>query len=97
MVYIHSDTVAGSAPLFWTISILEAVAETEAPLAVAEPGIVGLAVPVSDGVGRVVAGLAVHAPLTRTTVADARARISLFQQTAQRLGAALDGAQSGVI
>ncbi|MEK9722552.1 MAG: IclR family transcriptional regulator [Rhodospirillaceae bacterium] len=58
-------------------------------------GIVGLAVPVRDAAGRVIAGLSVHAPGARTSVADACARLALFQRTAQRLAAALTETTTG--
>jgi len=54
-------------------------------------GLMGLAVPVRDAGGRVVAGLAVHAPASRLGIDAAIEQLSLFQQTAQRLGMALDG------
>lgn len=53
-------------------------------------GIIGLAVPVRDHQGRIIAGLAVHAPVTRLDLQGATERLDEFQRAAARLGAALD-------
>ena len=52
-------------------------------------GIIGFGVPVRDNGGRVIAGLAVHAPASRFDIATAVSWLPEFQQAAQRLGAAL--------
>jgi len=53
-------------------------------------GLVGLAVPVREGTGRVIAGLAVHAPAARLNLRAAVDDLAIYQRAAQRAGAALD-------
>lgn len=53
-------------------------------------GVVGLAVPVRDCDGRIVAGLAVHAPVTRMNAAQALERLPELRDAAERLGKVLD-------
>ncbi len=52
-------------------------------------GLIGLAVPVRDSRGRVVAGLAVHSPLPRLDLYGLRAHLPALREAAQRMGAAL--------
>jgi len=51
--------------------------------------VIGLAVPVRSGHGRVVAGLSVHAPTSRLDLAGARALLPRFQVAAAAMGALL--------
>lgn len=48
-------------------------------------GLIAVAVPVRNGNGEVVAGLAVHAPIPRFTVDDAVKRLPLFNDAANRI------------
>ncbi|MEK9672462.1 MAG: IclR family transcriptional regulator [Rhodospirillaceae bacterium] len=53
-------------------------------------GLMGLAVPITDPGGRVIAGLALHAPTARMSIADAVKHVPLFQETAGCLARVLD-------
>lgn len=53
-------------------------------------GLLGIAVPIRDSVGRVVAALAVHAPLARMNEAQARTYLPELRGAAEALGRALD-------
>lgn len=57
-------------------------------------GMVAVAVPVTDAAGRFVASLAVHAPLMRMTLAQARAHVPVLREAAARL-AELGGDATG--
>ena len=48
-------------------------------------GMMGFAVPINDPQGRVAAGVALHAPKARMTVAAAEAHLAAFQRAAGRL------------
>lgn len=50
-------------------------------------GLMGMAVPIVDDRGKVIAGLALHAPIARMSVADAIEQVPLFQDAAAKLGA----------
>lgn len=50
-------------------------------------GLMGLAVPIKDAQGKVVAGVSVHAPVARMATADAIAHVARFQAAAERLSA----------
>lgn len=53
-------------------------------------GLLGIAVPVRDRAGRVVAGLAVHAPVARMNAAQARAHLPELRAAARELGEILE-------
>jgi len=57
------------------------------------PGLMGLAVPIRDGRGRVVAGLAVHAPEARLPMAKAMEHLSALHQAADVLARLFAGDQ----
>ncbi|MDA0996639.1 MAG: IclR family transcriptional regulator [Proteobacteria bacterium] len=52
-------------------------------------GLIAMAVPVRDPQGDVVAGLAVHAPEPRFSIAKAIKQLPLFRQAAERIGQAM--------
>ena len=52
-------------------------------------GLMGLAVPVTDADGKVIAGLAVHGPVARMSIEDAVRRVPLFQRAAGELSEVL--------
>jgi len=51
-----------------------------------ENGIVGIAMPVQDDKGQVIAAIACHAPLARVTLADLETFIPRMQSSAEKLG-----------
>jgi len=53
-------------------------------------GLIGLAVPVCDGAGRTIAGLALHGPLQRMSLEDAQKHLPALREAAIRMGEALD-------
>lgn len=52
-------------------------------------GLIGVATPIRDQDGRVIAGLAVHSPLPRMNMDTMRNRLPALRQAASRMGAAL--------
>lgn len=58
-------------------------------------GLIGLAVPVRDETGEVVAGLALHSPLQRMDLAGARKHLAPLREAAERMGAALADTTAG--
>lgn len=58
-------------------------------------GLMGLAVPVTDAGGKVIAGLAVHGPVARMSIEDAIARVPLFQRAAGELSEVLTEIRNG--
>jgi len=52
-------------------------------------GLIGLAVPIRDGDGRVVAGLAMHSPLPRLDIEGLREHLPVLREAAARMGAAM--------
>lgn len=59
-------------------------------------GLIGLAVPIRDGDGRVVAGLAMHSPLPRLNIEGLREHLPVLREAAARMGAAMaDTGQAG--
>ena len=59
-------------------------------------GLLGLAVPVRDAGGRVVAGLAVHCPEARMSLAQAEAHLPALRAAADRLSREICDMQNGV-
>lgn len=53
------------------------------------PGMVAIAVPVTDARGRFIAALAYHGPTPRMTITDSIAQVGFLQMSARRLGNAL--------
>ena len=53
-------------------------------------GLIGIAVPICDGAGRVIAGLALHSPLQRMDLDDAQRHLPELREAAIRMGEALD-------
>ena len=49
-------------------------------------GMIAIAVPVKDAVGRFVAGLAIHAPVVRLSLADALGYVDIMRAAARELG-----------
>lgn len=58
-------------------------------------GLIGLAVPVRDSAGQVLAGLAVHAPLPRLDVESALRHLSALRDAAARIGDAMEELMRG--
>jgi DNA-binding IclR family transcriptional regulator len=52
-------------------------------------GLIGLAVPIRDGNGRAIAGLAMHSPLPRLDIDGLRDHLPALREAAARLGAAM--------
>ena len=52
-------------------------------------GLIGLAVPICDAQGRVIAGLAVHSPLPRLDIAGLRGHLPAMRKAAEGMGAAM--------
>lgn len=57
-------------------------------------GLVALAVPILDGQGNVVAGIAVHAPEARMSLETIRSRLDILTDAASKLGATLTASYS---
>lgn len=54
-------------------------------------GLIGLAVPIRDALGHVIAGLALHSPLQRLDLEGARRHLPALREAAARMGDALTG------
>jgi DNA-binding IclR family transcriptional regulator len=54
-------------------------------------GLIGLAVPIRDGSGRIIAGLAMHSPLQRLGLEAACQHLPALREAAARMGAAFSG------
>jgi DNA-binding IclR family transcriptional regulator len=54
---------------------------------------VAIAVPVTDKLGRFVAGLAIHAPVVRMSLEEAISHADVLRAAAQELGSDITGAQ----
>ena len=52
-------------------------------------GLIAMAVPVHDAQNQVVAGLAVHAPMARLSIPDAKRLLPKFSEAATKIGNAL--------
>jgi DNA-binding IclR family transcriptional regulator len=52
-------------------------------------GLIGLAVPIRDGEGRAIAGLAMHSPLSRLDIAGLSEHLPALREAAARMGAAM--------
>lgn len=52
-------------------------------------GLIGLAVPIRDGEGRAIAGLAMHSPLPRLDIAGLRDHLPVLREAADRMESAL--------
>jgi len=56
-------------------------------------GMVAIAVPVTDKLGRFVAGLAIHAPVVRMSLEEAISHADVLRAAAQELGSDITGTQ----
>lgn len=57
-------------------------------------GLIGIAVPVFDTKGRVIAGLSVHAPVARMSISGALTKLATFRDAAHRIGLAVRDCQT---